>query len=162
MRLCDQVGEDVSAVSSEVENPGKVSIKVWINPPLTGTSQDGRKVRGDTAFGCITTTVLRRLRGRRKPSLARRRISEEGVAVGDLKEISLPFTTPVLDTYGSTLAREALTSMAMVIGATESVSTAANLVVSDVAGFFLSRPCIPLLVRLRASQPIARSWDSRI
>ena len=82
--------------------------------------------------------------------------------MGDSKEVSLPFTTPVLGTYGSTSAREALTSMAMVIEATKSVSTAANLVVTDVAGLFPSRPCIPLLERLRASQPVARSWDSRI
>ena len=53
------------------------------------------------------------------------RISGHGVAMNDSEGIFLPFTTPVLGTYGSTSASEALTK-ATVIGATNLAGTAAT------------------------------------
>ena len=54
------------------------------------------------------------------------------------KEIFLPFATPVLDTYGFTWAREALTR-AMVIGVKSRSTAAASLISID--GLLLSRLC---------------------
>ena len=84
-------------------------------------------VRGGGLFGCtISTAVHERLRlSLGVPAYCR--TSGEGVAVNDSKEVILPMTTPVLDAYGSTWERGALTR-AMVIGATG--TAAQNLIVT--------------------------------